>query len=308
VARAVISHGHADHARSGSAVYIAARSSVPLLRQRLGSNQDIRGYDYGQVLRLHAARVSFHPAGHVLGSAQVRIEVDGEVWVVSGDYKREADPTCEPFEVVPCDTFITEATFALPIYRWRPSAEIAADIAAWWNNNRQQGKPSVLFAYALGKAQRVLATLTEYTDRPVFVHGAVAAITELYRRAGIAMLPTHSVGDARTTRQVFYAGQLIIVPPGSYGSPWMRRFGSYRTGCCSGWMAVRGNRRRSGYERGFVLSDHADWSDLLHTVAETGARRVLVTHGHAEPLIRYLSEQGLEATALETAMSEEAIQ
>jgi putative mRNA 3-end processing factor len=306
VSRALITHAHADHARVGSAIYLVPQASVPLLRKRLRNNQDIRGYDYGQVLRLNAARVSFHPAGHVLGSAQVRIEVEGEIWVISGDFKREPDPTCEPFQVVPCDTLITEATFALPIYRWRPTADIAAEIFAWWESNRERGKASVLFAYPLGKAQRVLAALTQYTDRPVLVHGAVDAITHLYRQAGVNMLPTCSVSDAGKTRPEDYGDQLIIAPPGSYGSTWMRRFGtSASTGFCSGWMAVRGNQRRRAYDRGFVLSDHADWPALLNTIAETGARRVLVTHGHADPLVRYLNEQGLDAAALETLFGEE---
>lgn len=305
VTRAVITHAHADHAHMGSAVYLAPQSSVPLLRKRLRDAQDIRGYDYGQSLRLNAARVSFHPAGHVLGSAQVRIEVDGKVWVISGDFKREHDPTCEPFQVVPCDTLITEATFGLPIYRWRPTEDIAAEIFAWWENNRELGKPAVLFAYALGKAQRVLAALTRHTDRSVLVHGAVQAITRLYRQAGVKMLPTCSVSDAGKYRPEDYAGQLIIAPPGSHGSTWMRRFGRCSTGFCSGWMAVRGNQRRRAYDRGFVLSDHADWPALLNTIAETGARRVLVTHGHADPLVRYLNEQGLEAAALETFFGEE---
>jgi putative mRNA 3-end processing factor len=305
VPRAVITHAHADHARPGSATYFATPSSVSLLRKRLGDNQDIRGYDYGQILRLNAARVSFYPAGHVLGSAQIRIEVNGEVWVISGDFKREHDTTCEAFQVVPCDTLITEATFALPIYRWRPTEEIAAEIFAWWEDNRKLGKPAVLFAYALGKAQRVLAALTHYTDRTVLVHGAVDAMTCLYRQAGVNMLPTCSVADARKTRPEDYAGQLIIAPPGSHGSPWVRRFGRCSTGFCSGWMAVRGNQRRRAYDRGFVLSDHADWPTLLRTVAETGARRILVTHGQADPLVRYLNEQGFEAAALETLFGEE---
>lgn len=305
VQRAVITHAHADHARTGSAIYFATSSNVPLLRKRLGANQDIRGYDYGQILRLNGARVSFHPAGHVLGSAQIRIQVNGEVWVISGDFKREHDATCEPFQVVPCDTFITEATFALPIYRWRPTEEIAAEIFAWWESNRELGKPSVLFAYALGKAQRVLAALTYHTDRTVLVHGAVDAITYLYRQAGVEMLPTCSVSDAGGSRSEDYAGELIIAPPGSHGTPWMRRFWRCSTGFCSGWMAVRGNQRRRAYDRGFVLSDHADWPALLNTIAETGARRVLVTHGQADPLVRFLNEQGIEAAALETLFGEE---
>lgn len=300
VARAVITHAHADHARGGSESYLATRASVPILHKRLGADQTIHGYEYGEVVQLGAARVSLHPAGHVLGSAQVRIEVDGEVWVVSGDFKRDPDPTCEPFEVINCDTLITEATFALPIYRWPPARDVAHAIYDWWQANRTLGKPSVVFAYAFGKAQRILAELRRYTDQPVLTHGAVEAITQLYRQASIPMLPTQPVADSGKTRSKDYAGELIIAPPGSHANPWLRRFGACATGFCSGWMRVRGHLRRRGYDRGFVLSDHADWPALLATIAATGARRVLVTHGNEGPLVRYLREQGLEAAALAT--------
>jgi putative mRNA 3-end processing factor len=244
--------------------------------------------------------VSFHPAGHVLGSAQVRIEAGGQVWVVSGDYKRAADPTCAPFEVVPCDVFITEATFGLPIYRWEEPGAVIAQILEWWNTNREAGVASVLFCYAMGKAQRVLAELAALTDRPVLVHGAVEGLVELYRLAGVRMLPTLKVSDTAKGRS--FAGELILAPPAAGGSTWMRRFGASRqTAFASGWMRVRGTRRRKGFDRGFALSDHADWPALLRTVAETGARRVLVTHGYSDELARYLSESGLSASALATA-------
>ena len=300
VATALITHGHSDHARPGHGRYYAARAGLGILRKRLGDVQ-VAGLEYGEPVRLGRATVSLHPAGHVLGSAQVRIEADGGTWVVSGDYKRDPDPTCAPFEVVACDTFISEATFALPIYRWRPTAEVVGEIWAWWQANARAGVASVLGCYALGKAQRVLAELRRHTDRPVYVHGAVAALTDLYRAAGVAMLPTVTVGSERTD----YAGELVVAPPGADGTPWMRRFGKASTGFCSGWMRVRGNRRRRGYDRGFVLSDHADWPSLLRTIRETGARRALLTHGHSDVLVRYLRERGLDAGALETAFGGE---
>lgn len=293
---ALITHAHADHARRGAERYIATRESVPILRQRLGADRRIEGVDYGEPLRLGDTVVSFHPAGHVLGSAQVRVERGGEVWVASGDFKRDDDPTCAPFEVVPCDVFITEATFALPVYRWPPASEVAAEILAWWDANARAGRPSVLFCYAFGKAQRVLAELARLTDRRVFVHGAVQTITELYRDAGVTMLETETV-DGRARRD--YAGELVIAPPGAAGSRWMRRFKGAQTGFCSGWMRVRGNRRRRGYDRGFVLSDHADWPSLLATIEDTGASRVLTTHGHSDTLVRLLRERGVDAAELE---------
>lgn len=293
---ALITHAHADHARRGAQRYIAAAESVPILRQRLGADQHIEAVDYGVPLMLGDTTVSFHPAGHVLGSAQIRVECDGQVWVTTGDFKRDADPTCAPFEVVPCDVFITEATFALPVYRWPPASAVAAEILDWWQANARAGRPSVLFCYAFGKAQRVLAELAPLTGHPVYVHGAVETMTALYRAAGVTMLDTIPV-DGRERRD--YAGELIIAPPGAAGSRWMRRFKGAQTGFCSGWMRVRGNRRRRGYDRGFVLSDHADWPSLLATIDDVGASRVLTTHGHSDTLVRLLRERGVDAAELD---------
>ena len=296
-ARAVITHAHGDHLRAGSGEYLLARPGESLARRRLPPDARIHALEYGEPLDLGGVQVSLHPAGHVLGSSQVRLEHDGEVWVVSGDYKRDPDPTCAAFEVVACDVFISEATFALPVYRWTPTATIAAEIHAWWMANRERGLASVLFAYALGKAQRVLAELATLTSEPVYVHGAVAALVEVYREAGVRMLPTLA---PEATRRADYRGALVLAPPSAAGSPWMRRFGEASTGFCSGWMRVRGDRRRRGYDRGFVLSDHADWPSLLRSFRETGARRILLTHGHTETLCRYLREQGIDAAALAT--------
>jgi len=298
VERAVISHGHGDHARWGSKAYLGAAPSLPILRRRLGEAAVIEGAPFGEPVRINGVTVSFHPAGHILGSAQVRVERDGEVWVFSGDYKRAPDPTCEAFEPVPCDVFITEATFALPIYRWDPASEVAREIWAWWEANREAGRASVLFCYALGKAQRILGELARLTDRTVFVHGSLEPLNECYRTAGVEMLPTRPVSE--TARGQSFAGELILAPPSAGGSTWMRRFGSAGTAFASGWMRVRGTRRRRGFDRGFVISDHADWPDLLRTIADTGASRVLTTHGYADSLARYLREQGRAAGTLST--------
>lgn len=297
---AVITHVHGDHLVLGSERYLCAAPSLSILRKRLGPETHAQGVPYGERVSLGGAVVSFHPAGHVLGSAQVRIESGGEVWVVSGDYKRAPDPTCAPFEVVACDVFITEATFGLPIYRWEEPALVVSRILDWWNANREKGVASVLFCYAMGKAQRILAELALLTDRPVLVHGAVEGLVELYREAGVRMLPTLKVSETAKGRS--FAGELVLAPPAAAGSTWMRRFGASReTAFASGFMRVRGTRRRKGFDRGFVLSDHADWPALLRTIEETGARRVLVTHGYADELARYLSERGKDAGALATA-------
>ena len=304
VPRALITHAHADHARPGCGEYWAVASSEGVLRQRLGQDITLHPVQYGEEHWLGQCRVSFHSAGHVLGSAQIRLEVDGEVWVVSGDYKRDADPSCEPFEPVPCDVLITEATFGLPIYRWQTGTEIAEEIRAWWQGDRQ--RPSLLFCYAFGKAQRLMAELNAIgVDDEVLLHGAVETVTRHYRAAAVPMTPSRPVSDL--PRSDTLAGRLVLAPPSAHRSSWMRRFRSPQTGFASGWMAVRGARRRRGYERGFVLSDHADWPGLIQTVRQSGARKVYVTHGQSDVLARYLREiEGIEAEPLETLFEGEA--
>lgn len=297
VETALITHAHADHARTGSHHYIATQSSASILHKRLGETIDLQGVAYSEPLKLGQTWVSFHPAGHVLGSAQIRVEHKDEVWVVSGDYKRCTDPTCAPFEVVPCDVFITEATFGLPVYRWQPGSATCRQIYDWWQSDLE--RPSLLFCYAFGKAQRILAELRQLCDRPVYVHGAIHGLTELYRQIGIPMLETIPVADQPRTYK--FNGDLILAPPSGHRSSWMKRFTQPQTAFASGWMAVRGARRRRGYERGFVLSDHADWPGLIQTVQQTGAKTVYVTHGQSDVLSRYLSEtMGLHAVPLQT--------
>ncbi|MCA1563505.1 MAG: ligase-associated DNA damage response exonuclease [Acidobacteria bacterium] len=299
VERAVITHAHGDHARAGNAAYLCAQPSAPLLERRLGRDARIEPIPYGQPLTLGNVRVSFHPAGHVLGSAQVRVEGSGGAWVVSGDYKRAADPTCAPFDPVRCDTFITESTFGLPIYRWDSPSIVIADILGWWDENADAGRTSVLFCYTLGKAQRLLAELARVTDRPVHVHGMMLGMIEAYRDAGIAMLPVRPVVER--PRGTSFAGALVLAPLSARGTPWMRRLGDVSDAFASGLMRVRGVRRQRAFDRGFVLSDHADWPALLQTVGETGAARVLATHGHADALARHLAGRGLETGVIRTA-------
>ena len=304
VERAVITHAHGDHARPGSASYLCASPSEPLLRRRFGADCPIESVPYGQEITIGDVRLSFHPAGHVLGSAQIRLESNDGVWVVAGDYKRAADPTCAAFEPVPCDVFVTESTFGLPIYRWDSTETVIADLAAWWDANREAGRTSVLFCYTIGKAQRVLAELSRVTDRTIYVHGMMLGMIDTYRQSGVAMLPVAPVieraGRARSQAQTF-SGELVLAPLSARGTPWMRRLGDISDAFASGLMRVRGVRRQRGYDRGFVLSDHADWPALLHTIEETGASRVLATHGYAEPLARYLSERGFESGVIRTA-------
>lgn len=296
VPRAVITHGHGDHARPGMGHYWTARSGVPILRKRLGMYAPLDGVDWGRPLQFGPVRVSLHPAGHILGSAQVRIEHAGEVWVVSGDFKRDADPTCEAFEVVPCDLFVTEATFGDPSFSWPDPAVVAGEIHAWWQQCRAANRPAILFSYALGKAQRILAELCRYTDEEVLLHGTMLDLVQIYRDAGIRMLPTRDASEF--SRRNDFGGRLILAPPSARGSKWLRRFRHGVTAFASGWMLDEAERIRRGHDRGFVLSDHADWPSLLRTVEECGASRVLATHGDTAALVRHLRERGIDAEPL----------
>lgn len=300
VARALITHAHGDHARPGSDLYVCHRDTAPILRKRLG-DVAIETVGYGEKRRQGGADVSFHPAGHVLGSAQIRVEAGGAVWVASGDYKLEDDGVAAAFAPVRCDVFITESTFGLPIYRWRPQAELMADILGWWRDNAAAGRTSVLYAYALGKAQRVLARLDPDVG-PILCHGAVEAVNALYREQGVALPPTRLATEAPKADLV---RAIVLAPPSAAASPWLKRFGDYSDALASGWMQVRGNRRRRALDRGFALSDHADWPGLLEAIRATGAERVLATHGATGPLTRYLREQGLDAAPLATAYGDD---
>lgn len=304
VGRALVTHGHGDHARFGSRAYLCADDSAAILSQRFGPDAVIESLPYGHARQIGGVRVSFHPAGHILGSAQIRIEGRDGVWVIAGDYKRASDPTCAEFEPLPCDTFVTESTFGLPIYRWDPTEVVIDELFEWWQANRARQLTSVLFCYTLGKAQRVLAELTRLTESPVYAHGMMLPMIALYRSRGIAMLPTLPLLER--PRGTSFAGELVIAPLSARGTPWMRRLGDVSDAFVSGLMRVRGVRRQRAFDRGFVLSDHADWPALLQTVAETGAPRVIATHGHADAVARVLRAQGLDSAVMRTAWEGEA--
>jgi len=300
VHQAVITHAHADHARRGSARYLASVRSEGVLRARLGADIDLQTLAWGQTVEHRGVRISLHPAGHVLGAAQVRLAYRGQVWVVSGDYflsaHDERNPTCDPFEPIPCDCFITESTFGLPIYRWQPQGVVFGEINAWWSANRADGRASVLMAYSFGKAQRILAGV-DATIGPIVVHGAVEPLNEAYRAAGVALPVVHRAQDLGRDD---LSRALVVAPPSAAGSPWIRRFGAHRDAFASGWMQLRGARRRRAVDRGFVLSDHADWPGLQRAIAASRAQRVIVTHGYEAVMVRWLQQQGLQAGAFRT--------
>ncbi len=296
VDRAVITHAHSDHARRGSSRYFTARSGVGVLKARLGQKIAVEGVEYGQRFRLGNVWVSLHPAGHILGSAQVRIEGPGGVWVASGDYKREPDPTCEPFEVVPCDAFVTEATFGTPSFRWSPGRELGREIFDWWSANAARGASSLLFAYSLGKAQRVLGELAPHMTEPVLTHHTVTDLTDCYRAEGVRLAPTRCLSEETGTLR----GRLILAPPSVLDDAFEKRLGEYETAFASGWMqGGTAYGRGAAYDKGFVMSDHADWDALVRTARETGAKRVYVQHRGKGALVRHLRGLGIEAEPVE---------
>jgi putative mRNA 3-end processing factor len=296
VDRALITHAHGDHARWGSRTYVCAEECARVLRTRIGPDAVISPRAWREKSTSNGVTVSFHPAGHILGSAQIRVEYGGETWVVSGDYKTEPDPTCTAFEPVRCNVFITESTFGLPIYRWSPQSETFASIAAWWRTNREAGRASIVFAYALGKAQRLLAGLADDAQGEFYTHGAVERLNRDYRDSGISL--PHTTYAASVPKRHDWTGAMIVAPPSAAGSTWLRRFGPASSAFASGWMRVRGARRRRSVDRGFALSDHVDWPALMDAIDSTGAERILVTHGYRDSVVRALRERGLEADTL----------
>lgn len=290
VDHAVVTHAHSDHARRGSKRYYCTKSGIDLLRCRIGKSISVSSFDFGEVFYIGGVRISLHPAGHILGSAQVRIEYNGEVWVVSGDYKREYDPTCEAFESVQCDVFITEATFGTPAYCWPQENNLGQEIFDWWQLNSSRGVNSVLFAYSLGKTQRVLGVLAPFSERTIYCHPAATPLNECYRQQGVKLANTKCLSKVDPKQKL--VGELILAPQSFLRSPQAEILGtSYETAFASGWMA----RDRGTYDRGFLMSDHADWNALLQTIAETKAKRIFVQHRGKGALVRHLRQQGLHA-------------
>lgn len=290
VDRALITHAHSDHARPGMKAYMAHHKAKEMLKVRLGGHIYLQTTEYGKQHVLNGVKVSFWPSGHLPGAAQIRLEYKGEVWVASGDYKLENDGLSTPFEPVVCHTFISECTFGLPVFDWEVQDEVVRKILAWHFLNVQEGRNSVLFAYALGKAQRLLHALSPFVNE-IWVHGAVATACEALERNGI-MLPVYrkvegAFGKANKTK-----GQLIIAPPSARATPWLSRFEPYASANCSGWMAIRGFRRRAQTDAGFILSDHADWKGLLKAIDATRAQHIVVTHGYTDIFGRHLAQKG----------------
>lgn len=302
VDKAIITHAHSDHARRGMTSYISTPITAALMRARISADINVHPLEYGESILINGLRVSLHPAGHIPGSAQVRIEKNGYVAVASGDYKVQADGISTPLEPIRCHEFVTESTFGLPSFRWAAQDEVLTDIIKWWQANAEVEKNSVLIAYALGKAQRLIKPLSE--NGRIIVHGAVYSMNQALSNAGVQVPLGERISEV--TNKKDFKGMLVVAPPSAIGTPWLKRFQPYSLGIASGWMAIRGIRRRRAADVGFVLSDHADWSGLLSTIQETGAHRIYVTHGYSDIFARFLCEQGYDARQVETRFTGEA--
>ncbi len=304
VEKAIITHAHADHSRSGMKHYLTHHQSIPVMKHRLGADIYVEGKEYDEEFKINGVSFSLHPAGHIIGSAQVRVEYKGEIWVASGDYKLENDQTCTPVEPVKCHAFITESTFGLPVFKWKPQSAVMDEINDWWERCNAQNKTPIIFSYSLGKAQRIINHVNHEIG-PILTHGAVEATNAVLRQAGIHVAPTIHVAPETNLKQ--YKNALVIAPPGAMNSKWMSKFKPVSTGMASGWMNLRGARRRQNYDRGFVLSDHADWDGLNSAVKATCAEKIFVTHGYTEIYAKWLNEKGYDAEIVKTEFTGESL-
>jgi len=301
VDKAVITHAHSDHARKGHNSYLSHNDSVGILKYRLGQSISIQGVAYNKKININGVDLSFHPAGHIVGSSQIRIANKKEVWVISGDYKLENDNLSQPFEPVKCDFFVTESTFGLPVFQWKKQESVFNEINSWWSKNVSVNRPSLISAYSLGKAQRIIQNV-DHSIGPIYTHGAIENTNQVLRESGINIKETTLIADQ--SKSSLNKG-LIICPPSALGSAWVNKFKNPSLAMASGWMATRGNRRRRNADIGFVLSDHADWNDLNKAVKLTEAKKIFVTHGYSDIYSKWLNHQGIESQTVETAFESE---
>src|SRR5690606_15104394 len=301
VKTALITHGHSDHMRWGMAHYICHHHTVPILKLRLGEENSVQGVGYGEEFEIKGVKISFHPAGHIIGSAQIKLSYQGEVWVFTGDYKLASDGVSQPYEQLRCDHFITESTFGLPVYQFPSAHDIYAAINRWWKKNAEEGYNTVLLGYALGKAQNMLAH-ADCTIGDICLHGAVANVNAALNEVGYQFQGERITSDTDRSR---INDALIVAPPSASDTPWLRKLKPYRIGMCSGWMQLRGARRRRGVDMGFPLSDHSDWGQLNQAVVQTGAKHIYVTHGYENVFSRWVAEEyQLQSSIFKTLYSD----
>lgn len=301
VDNALITHGHSDHARWGHKYYVCCTNSVNIIKHRLKNDINIRGLAFGEKLVVNGVTFSFFPAGHIVGSAQIRIEYKGEIWVVSGDYKIEEDGLCTPFEPIKCHSFITECTFGLPIYKWSPQEEVFDKIRKWWHSNASVGKTSIITAYSLGKAQRIIHALGTQIG-PIYTHDTIHKMNKVYAASGFSLPETFSLKSKFNTSSLDKA--LVVTPSSALGSEWAKNLNNYSLAAASGWMMTRKNRKRGGVDMSFVLSDHCDWSGLNEAIKLTGATNIYPTHGNTISFSKWLNEKGYNARPIETEYGE----
>ena len=299
---AVITHGHGDHARWGMRKYLCHHFTKPILKSRIGDDIEVQGLDYAEPVNINGVKVSLHPAGHIIGSAQIRMEYKGFVSVVSGDYKIQDDGISTPFEVVGCHEFVTESTFGLPIYNWLAKEKMDNLIQNWISANQNAGKTSVLIGYSLGKAQRIMKAAEGLGK--IFVHHSIGKLNEAFESIGIE-LPEYQTANFLEDKKPM-KGEIVIVPPALLDSNIIRKIPDAATAICSGWMQVRGSRRWRSADAGFAVSDHADWNELLQAVKATGAEKVFVTHGQTAVFSKYLNEIGIAADIVTTQFGDDA--
>ena len=297
VDRAIVTHAHSDHAYRGHNFYLAHRQSVPVLKYRLGYDINVQSLEYGETVSHNGVLISLHPAGHIIGSAQVRVEYQGEIGVASGDYKIENDCITAPFEPVKCHAFISESTFGLPIYQWRPQLQIFEQLHQWWKRNQEEKTASIVFCYALGKAQRILCGIDQGIG-PVYAHGAIANLNEVLRNAGEPIPEVKRITPE--TKKEDFRNALVLATTSVLNTAWLRKLAPFSTGYASGWMQIRGNKRRRAADIGFALSDHADWRGLNNTIKATGAEKIFITHGYTYQFTKWLQEQGYDAKEVKT--------
>jgi len=288
---AIITHAHADHSRWGNKFYLCHHLSKPIIQYRLGVDIHIESMEYLEVRTINGVEFSFYPAGHIIGSAQVRVAYKGEIWVASGDYKLEDDGFSTPFEPIKCNTFITECTFGLPVFKWQDQKDVFEDINSWWRKNKEEEKVTILTGYSLGKAQRLIQGVDPSIGK-IFTHGAIEKTNEIVRMMGVGLNETTYVTPEINKKD--YIGALVIAPPSALGTSWQKKFQPFEVGIASGWMKMRGPRRRRSVDRGFVLSDHADWEGLNTAIKATECERVIVTHGYTNIFSKWLNDQGIE--------------
>jgi len=298
VDKAIITHAHADHARMGNSSYLAHKDTVPILKYNLGEYINVHAVDYGEVINIHGVNISLHPAGHIIGSAQVRLEYKGEVWVVSGDFKLVDDGISRPFEHVKCHVFVSESTFGLPLFKWRPQTEVFDEINQWWNQNVSEGKASVLIGYSLGKAQRLIYHLDKNIG-PIYAHSSIETVNQVLRGNGFKVPQVHKLDLSNTS--IDHSRSLILAPPTILSTPGIHKLEPYSAAIASGWMALREARRNRNVDRGFILSDHADWEQLKTAAKESGAERIFITNsGYSSSFYRWLRDNKYDITEVNT--------